>query len=669
MGFDPAGSGGGATEFGGLSDVPGSYTGFAAYVLRVNSSEDGLEFYDAATSGDVVGPSSATDYAFALYDGATGKLLRNSAIVSDVSNNVSGMATLTLPNTGLHLADTDASHDLIVKPGSNLTADRTFTITTGDVDRTLDMGGNIAIGGALTLSGSFDLTLTISAETSLTLPTSGTVATTGTRLDQFAAPTASVSMNSQLITNLATPVSATDAATKAYADAIASGLSVKTSCRVATAGSLSATYAGTPNFTLTANSNGAISIDGISLSLNDRVLVKNQVTGTENGIYRVSQVGDGSTPYILTRATDADSSAELISGTYAFVTGGTANGATGFILTTDDPITLDTTSLSFTQFSAAQNYIAGDGLTLTSLTFAVGAGTGITVNADSIEVDFTAVQALDATLTALAAYNSNGLLTQTAADTFTARTVAAGSGIAVTNGNGVSGNPTIAIDINGLTADSAPEQVDYVASYDTSAGTHKKILVADLKNVISGSWMRNSQVGSSPAARYYSNKVVAAADTTVTVVAGTLYAFPFYVGASRTADRLAVRITTAGAAGTLGAVGIYTNTDSSTIYPDDLVVSYEDFSTAAAGVTQGTISQALTADTLYWLVFLFSGTPTMRAATPYATPSILGQATGSLNSLTGVSTVGYGYAALPATYPAGSGNIATNPILGCVRFS
>lgn len=193
------------------------------------------------------------------------------------------------------------------------------------------------------------------------------------------------------ITSLGTPTSSNDAATKAYADAIVSGLSPKVSCVVATTGSLSTTYSGTPNFKLTATSNGAISIDGVSLSLNDRVLVKNQSTGSENGIYYVSTVGDGSNPYVLTRATDFDESSESLSGTYTFITSGSTNSTTGFILTTTGTITLDTTSLTFTQFSAATAYIAGDGMSLTGLTFNVGAGTGITVSADTVSVDTTLV--------------------------------------------------------------------------------------------------------------------------------------------------------------------------------------------------------------------------------------------------------------------------------------
>ena len=98
---------------------------------------------------------------------------------------------------------------------------------------------------------------------------------------------------------------------------------------------------------------------------------------------------------------------------------------------------------------------------------------GLTIGTD--------VQAYDATLAALAAYNTNGIVTQIAADTFTGRTITAGDGVTVTNGNGVAGNPTVAFNINGLTADAVPDGAsDYVATYDASAGTHKKVLLNNL---------------------------------------------------------------------------------------------------------------------------------------------------------------------------------------------
>src|SRR5210317_475815 len=125
-------------------------------------------------------------------------------------------------------------------------------------------------------------------------------------------------------------------ANKAYVDQVAQGLDTKPSTRAATTADLSTTYSnGTAGVgaTLTAGSNGAISIDGVSLSLNDRVLVKDQSTAAENGIYRVSTVGDGSTAFVLTRATPEDQPAELTGGSFVFVEEGTANGDNGYVFT------------------------------------------------------------------------------------------------------------------------------------------------------------------------------------------------------------------------------------------------------------------------------------------------------------------------------------------------
>ena len=137
-------------------------------------------------------------------------------------------------------------------------------------------------------------------------------------------------------------------------DTLFAGLvnTTKETCRVATTANLDCTYSDTA-LTLTANAVGAISIDGVSLAANDRVLVKNQTTATQNGIYFVSVVGTESTYYVLTRATDFDDKSEIVAGIVVYVTEGTANADTGWMLTTDNPITLDTTSLTFQIFAKA----------------------------------------------------------------------------------------------------------------------------------------------------------------------------------------------------------------------------------------------------------------------------------------------------------------------------
>ena len=193
-------------------------------------------------------------------------------------------------------------------------------------------------------------------------------------------------MNSNKITNLGTPTASGDAVTKSYVDAVIQGLQVKTSCRAATTEELVGTY-DTGVFTATAN--GAISIDGVSPIVGERVLVKNQSTGgigTQNGIYTVTTVGDAGTPFVLTRATDFDSSVEVTANVFTFVSEGTVNSDSGWTLITNNPITLDTTELTFTQFSGAGQVDAGDGLTKTGNVIAVNVGQGVEISSNAVTV-------------------------------------------------------------------------------------------------------------------------------------------------------------------------------------------------------------------------------------------------------------------------------------------
>ncbi|MGH7975000.1 MAG: beta strand repeat-containing protein [bacterium] len=173
-------------------------------------------------------------------------------------------------------------------------------------------------------------------------------------------------MTGHSIIHVIDPVNPQDAATKAYVDATSQGLTIKTACQAATIANLSVTAAGSQvGKTLTATANGALVVDGYTVLTNDRILVKNQTTGSDNGIYTVTQTGDATHPFILTRATDFDNSATVKSGDFIFINNGTVNASSGWVLSTPDPITVDTTSLTFTQFSGAGEIIAGNGLTKT----------------------------------------------------------------------------------------------------------------------------------------------------------------------------------------------------------------------------------------------------------------------------------------------------------------
>lgn len=181
----------------------------------------------------------------------------------------------------------------------------------------------------------------------------------------------------QKIVNLADPTGPQDAATKAYVDAVASGLDIKQSVRLATTAALAAnTAAGTGvGKTLTADANGALSVDGVAVAVGNRILVKDEATGEDNGIYVVTDAGSAGTAYVLTRATDADQNVEVTAGMFMFVAEGTVNADTGWVLITNDAIVVDTTSLAFSQFSSA-----------TALTFDQGllkTGSSITIELDT----------------------------------------------------------------------------------------------------------------------------------------------------------------------------------------------------------------------------------------------------------------------------------------------
>jgi len=174
---------------------------------------------------------------------------------------------------------------------------------------------------------------------------------------------------------------------KAYVDAVANGLDVKKSVRVATTANLAATYSNGAGTLTNSSTQAAITIDGVTLLVTERVLVKNQSTAAQNGFYKVTTVGNGSTNWVLTRTPDADAASELTAGAFTFAEEGTLNGDNGYVLATDGAVTLGTTAITFEQFSGAGQITAGNGLTKNGNTIdAVGTANRITVNADTIDI-------------------------------------------------------------------------------------------------------------------------------------------------------------------------------------------------------------------------------------------------------------------------------------------
>lgn len=193
----------------------------------------------------------------------------------------------------------------------------------------------------------------------------------------------------------ADPTLALQAATKQYVDnATSNGFHVHTPVLVATTGNLTATYNnGTLGVGATLTNSGtqvALSIDGVAMATNDRVLVWQQTTGTQNGVYVVTTVGDGSTNWVLTRSADANTSSEgdpnsLGGGDYFFVQSGTTQGFFAFICTNTDAIVFGTTAITFNEFSQVPVYtgtapvnVSGQTISLSGAVAATNGGTGTT---------------------------------------------------------------------------------------------------------------------------------------------------------------------------------------------------------------------------------------------------------------------------------------------------
>jgi len=194
------------------------------------------------------------------------------------------------------------------------------------------------------------------------------------RLDQMAAPTGSVSFNSQNITNVADPVNAQDAATKGFVEATSQGLDIKGSCVAATTG----------NITISTALNNGDTIDGVTLATNDRVLVKDQSTASQNGIYVV-----GSSP---ARADDLAAGSDA-AGMFTFVEQGTVNADNGFVCTSNKGSAVTgTNNLTFAQFSGAGQITTADGLQKSGNTISVDlkANGGLVIESAEIALDLAA---------------------------------------------------------------------------------------------------------------------------------------------------------------------------------------------------------------------------------------------------------------------------------------
>lgn len=343
----------------------------------------------------------------------------NTAIAIDTSQVTSG--TLPVARGGTGISATPANGEIDIGNGSgftrtNITPSSGISVTNGAGSITIANSGVLSLSGGTTgLTPSSPTTGAVTLGGVLTVANGGTGAATltgyvkGNGTSAFtASPTipngdlqnSSLTIGSTSIALGATattisglttltltqnPVNPLEAATKQYVDAAVEGLNVHAPAVAATTANLNATYnngtAGVGATLTNAGAQAAFVVDGYTAALNDRILVKNQSTPAQNGTYTVTDLGSGSTNWVLTRSTDMDtagSGADQVGpGDYFFVIRGTQNAGTSWVVTTPLPITIGTTPITFVQFAGPGTYTAGAGLTLTGTQFSV-TDTGVT---------------------------------------------------------------------------------------------------------------------------------------------------------------------------------------------------------------------------------------------------------------------------------------------------
>ncbi len=316
------------------------------------------------------------------------------------------------------------------------------------------------------------------------------------------------------------PQTALQAATKEYVDTIAAaGIHYHDPVRVEQEGNLSAAYNnGTAGVgaTLTNNSTqAALVIDGVTLSTSDRVLVYEQSDATQNGVYTVTNVGSGSTNWVLTRSTDTDSYAPSDPNSFGkgdafFVLEGAAGAGELYVMNTEGTITFGTTNITFTQVASTAVYSAGNGLTLTGTVFAADAGTGVTVDGSGINIGQAVETSSDVTFNSVAAAltgnvtgNVSGDVTGNA-DTATALETARNIG-------GVSFDGTASINLPGVNTTGNQDTTGNAATATAWATGRTISLTGDVTGSVTGvDGTGNASIATTIAA----NSVALSTDTT-----------------------------------------------------------------------------------------------------------------------------------------------------------
>lgn len=340
----------------------GSSTSVPIVTVNAKGLVTGISTASISTSFTITGTSGSDTFN----NGDTLTFAGSNGISTAITSNTVTISAATATTTVKGIASFDTNN---------------FTVTSGAVALKTGAIGNSQLANSSVTIGSTSISLggattTVSGIQQLDVDNirldGNEISSTNANGDISLNPngTGSVDVNDARITSLGTPTQATDAATKSYVDSVASGLDVKESVRATTTANI--------------NLSGVQTIDGVALSVGDRILVKNQTTATQNGVYVVSNTG-------WTRATDFNGIGQggaVSGGAFTFVEEGTVYGDTGWVLTNDGLVTFGSTELAFTQFSGAGSITAGAALTKTGdlLDVVVAAEGGIEITADALQL-------------------------------------------------------------------------------------------------------------------------------------------------------------------------------------------------------------------------------------------------------------------------------------------
>ncbi len=313
------------------------------------------------------GSGTVTDFSFTDQLGVTGVVTNNST-----TPNLTITLTNIFPTSVNGITFSGNGSAFAIAAGKTLTVSNTLTFSGTD-------SSNVAFGSGGTVAYRSDNLGVFAATTSAQLA--------GVISDETGSGSLVFSVSPALTGNPTAPTqtfgdNSTKLATTAFVAAAVVAQNLKQAAKYATTAALPAvTYANGASgvgATLTKNTNGALSVDSNTPSVGDRILVKDQASTLQNGLYTVTTVGDGSTQFVLTRATDFDSSGEITTGSAAFVTSGTLNANTQWAYNSTNMPTLGTDPITFAQEAGAGGVTGGNGITVTGNSVAID--TSVTVD-------------------------------------------------------------------------------------------------------------------------------------------------------------------------------------------------------------------------------------------------------------------------------------------------